>query len=141
MDPPRTSEPNPVADVLKLTPTESVAIQASSPDALEVEASYGPNGSPPPKHFHPSQDEHFEVLAGTMRVRVGKEEHELSAGEEIDIPRGRAHQMWNSGSEPARVRWVTSPGLRTSSGSARSIPCTEKGGWGAMGCRARLPSL
>lgn len=102
-----------MADVLKLTPTESLEVRASTPEALEVEATYGPDGSPPPKHFHPSQDEHFEVLAGTLRVRIDGEERELGAGEEIDIGRGRVHQMWNEGSEPARVRWRTSPGLRT----------------------------
>ena len=33
-------------------------------------------GSPPPAHFHPAQDEHFEVLAG-LTVRAGGEERIL----------------------------------------------------------------
>lgn len=100
-------------DVLKLTPSESLEVRSSSPEALEVEATYGPGGSPPPKHFHPSQDEHFEVLEGALRVRVDGAERELAQGEQIDIPRGSVHQMWNPGSVPARVRWRTSPGGRT----------------------------
>lgn len=100
-------------DVLKLTPSESLEVRSSSPEALEVEATYGPAGSPPPKHFHPSQDEHFEVLSGAIRVRVDGDERELSQGEEIDIPRGSVHQMWNPGGELARVRWRTSPAERT----------------------------
>jgi hypothetical protein len=36
-----------VAEVLKLIPTESVEIRASSAEALEVEATYG-TGEPPP---------------------------------------------------------------------------------------------
>lgn len=48
-----------------------------------------------------------------MRVRVGSEERELEAGAEVEIDRGQVHQMWNPGSEPARVRWVTTPGGRT----------------------------
>ena len=54
-------------DSLKLTPHESVTVVGDSPEALEVEVTWGPEGSPPPKHFHPAQDEHFEVLEGAPR--------------------------------------------------------------------------
>jgi quercetin dioxygenase-like cupin family protein len=98
---------------LKITATESVTIRRSTPEVLEVEATYGPAGKAPPKHFHPSQDEHFEVLAGVMRARVESEERTLSAGDTLDIPRRTPHQMWNPGGEPARVLWQTSPAGRT----------------------------
>lgn len=102
-----------MSEKLSLGPHDSLEIRSSTPDALEVEASYRPGGSPPPAHFHPAQDEHFEVLEGTMRARVDGEERELAPGAEIDIGRGQVHQMWNPGSEPARLRWVTSPAGRT----------------------------
>jgi quercetin dioxygenase-like cupin family protein len=102
-----------MADVLKLTPSESLEVLASGPETLEVEATYGPNGSPPPAHWHPAQDERFEVVAGTLRVRVDGTERDLTPGETIEIGRGSVHQMWNPGAEPARVRWRTSPGGRT----------------------------
>jgi quercetin dioxygenase-like cupin family protein len=98
---------------LKLTPNESLEIRSSNAEALEVEATYGPEGSPPPKHFHPAQDEHFEVLEGTIHARLDGEERTLQQGETIDIPRGTAHQMWNPAPEQARVLWRTSPGGRT----------------------------
>jgi mannose-6-phosphate isomerase-like protein (cupin superfamily) len=98
---------------LKLGPHDSMEIHSSTPEALEVEASYRAGGSPPPAHFHPAQDEHFEVLEGAMRVTVDGEELELATGAEIEIGRGQVHQMWNPGSEPARVRWVTAPAGRT----------------------------
>jgi quercetin dioxygenase-like cupin family protein len=98
---------------LKLTPSESLEIRSSSAEALEVEATYGPGGSPPPKHFHPAQDEHFEVLEGSIHTRVANEERTLAQGEGIEIPRGTVHQMWNPEIGPARVRWRTSPGGRT----------------------------
>lgn len=100
-------------DILKLTPSESLEVRSSTSEALEVEATYGPAGSPPPKHFHPAQDEHFEVLEGAIRTRVDGEERELGPGEQIDIARGRVHQMWNPGSVPARVRWRTAPAGRS----------------------------
>jgi mannose-6-phosphate isomerase-like protein (cupin superfamily) len=102
-----------MGDVLKLGPHDSLEVVSSTEEAFEVEASYRPGGSPPPAHLHPAQDEHFEVLEGAVRVRVGGEERELGAGAEIEIERGQVHQMWNSGSEPARVRWVTTPGGRS----------------------------
>ena len=102
-----------MATQLKLTPSESLEVRQSSPDALEVLATYGAGGSPPPRHSHPRQDEHFEVLEGTIHARVEGEERVLGEGEQIDIPRGALHQMWNPGAEPARVLWRTTPGGRT----------------------------
>ena len=102
-----------MADSLKLTPKESLTVRSSTPDMLEVEAEYGPSGSPPPKHLHPEQDEHFEVLAGELRARVDGEERTLKAGDTLDVPRRTPHQMWNPGGEPARVRWQTRPAGRT----------------------------
>ncbi|MBM3667590.1 MAG: cupin domain-containing protein [Actinobacteria bacterium] len=98
---------------LALTPIQSVTVIRSEPELLEVETEYAADGSPPPKHLHPAQDERFEVLAGTLRVVVDGEERDLATGEEIEIPRGSAHQMWNPGGEIARVRWQTLPAGRT----------------------------
>jgi quercetin dioxygenase-like cupin family protein len=99
--------------VFKLTPHESVRVLEHTPETLEVEGSWGPHGSPPPRHFHPSQDERFEVLDGTLVARVDGEEHRLSRGDVLTIPRGAVHQMWNPGDEPARAIWRTSPAGRT----------------------------
>jgi mannose-6-phosphate isomerase-like protein (cupin superfamily) len=97
----------------KLTPGESVRIVKRSADALEVEGTWGPDGSPPPKHFHPAQDERFEVLEGTLSARVDGEQRALRAGDSLEIPRGAVHQMWNAGAVPVRATWVTSPAGRT----------------------------
>jgi quercetin dioxygenase-like cupin family protein len=97
----------------KLTPSESVTVRKREADVLEVEGSYGPHGKPPPAHHHPAQDEHFEVLAGKLTTKVDGEERVLEQGDTIDISRGTAHQMWNAGDEPARVRWETRPAGRT----------------------------
>lgn len=102
-----------MARTLKLTPTESLEVWSSTPEALEVEATYGPASKAPPRHLHPAQDEHFEVLAGTIRAVVGEEERTLGPGETLDIPRGTPHKMWNPGDEAARVVWRTRPRGRT----------------------------
>jgi quercetin dioxygenase-like cupin family protein len=83
-------------------------------ELLEMAATYKPSSSPPLLHFHPSQDEHFEILEGTMRARIGDEPvRELHAGDSLDIGAGTVHAMWNDGPERARTRWETRPALRT----------------------------
>jgi quercetin dioxygenase-like cupin family protein len=98
---------------LKLGPTTELTVRRSTPEALEVEALYAPGGSPPPKHFHPGQAEHFEVLSGSMRPLVDGHEHTLGAGDTLDIPARAVHQMWNEAGGPARVSWTTTPAGRT----------------------------
>lgn len=102
-----------VSETLALSPTSSVTIRSSTPEELEVDALYEPGGGPPPAHLHPAQDEHFLVLEGRVHVLVNGSERELTEGDEIEIPRGAAHQMWNPGDGRARVSWRTRPGGRT----------------------------
>jgi mannose-6-phosphate isomerase-like protein (cupin superfamily) len=99
----------------KLTPGESVTIRESTDELLKVEGRWAASGSAPPKHFHPAQDEQFEVLEGELAFRVGGEQRTLAAGESMEIPRGVAHQVWNEGETPARAIWQTRPAGRTES--------------------------
>jgi mannose-6-phosphate isomerase-like protein (cupin superfamily) len=98
---------------LQLTPDEDVEVVSVDADALVVEATYAPGGESPPAHRHPRQDEHFEVLAGALRVHLGGEVRDYRQGDSFDVPRGTTHRMSNEGSVPARVRWTTSPAGRT----------------------------
>jgi Cupin domain len=83
-------------DTLRLTSSWSVTIKSSTPEALEVEASYGPGGSAPPKHYHPSRDEHFEVSSGAVRVCIEGKERALEPGETVDVPRGTGRNRGHS---------------------------------------------
>jgi len=96
-----------------LTRSERVTVRRHDGEVLEVEASYGPGGKPPPAHLHPAQDERFEVLEGSLQTRVDGVERTLGPGETLEIPRGAAHQMWNASGAPTRVRWETRPAGRT----------------------------
>ena len=98
---------------LKLGPGSTLTVREASTEVLEVEAVYDPAGSPPPAHLHPAQAEHFEVLEGSLTARVGGNERVLEVGDTLDIPAGTVHQMWNAGSNPARVTWRTAPAGRT----------------------------
>lgn len=86
-------------------------IVALDDDLLEMEATYPGSGDLPPEHFHPRQDERFEVLEGTVRAIVDGTERLVEAGETFEVPAGTRHQM--TGESPARVNWQVRPALRT----------------------------
>jgi quercetin dioxygenase-like cupin family protein len=98
---------------LRLSPNSTLTVRHADADVLEVEARYDPGGGPPPAHYHPAQDERFEVVEGEMHVRVEGDERVLRTGDTLEIPRGTVHEMWNAGSEPARLVWQTTPAGRT----------------------------
>jgi hypothetical protein len=83
-------------------------ILSEAPDALVMEASYPGDAPFPPEHFHPSQEERFEVLEGTMIARVEGEERTFDT---LTVPAGTVHTMRADG--PARMRWEVRPALRT----------------------------
>ena len=62
---------------------------------LELEAHYKPGSQYPPEHFHPRQDEHFEVFKGNVDVRLNGVQRTYSAGQSFDIPRGTVHTSRN----------------------------------------------
>ncbi len=96
-----------------LTPHESVEIVNADTRALEVNGTWAPGGTAPPKHFHPAQAERFEIHEGVLRARVDGVEHELAEGDSLHVPAGAVHQMWNEGDVPARATWRTEPAGRT----------------------------
>ncbi len=80
----------------------------------EQRVEYGPDSPFPPVHFHPSQDEHFEVESGEMVFIIDGEKVVVSAGSSIDIPRGTPHKARNATNVSSVVRWETRPALRSS---------------------------
>lgn len=87
----------------------------SRADTLVMEACFAPHrpAANPVLHYHPAQDEHFEVLDGVLAVEQAGVARTYGAGERFDVPRGTAHRMHNPGDGPARVRWEVRPALRT----------------------------
>ena len=93
---------------------EFLVTGASSQGALhEIRATYAPESPLAVAHFHPAQDERFEVLEGELLFVVDGNERRVGAGETLDIPRGSVHQVRNPGTFPAVADWQTRPALRT----------------------------
>jgi quercetin dioxygenase-like cupin family protein len=66
-----------------------------------------PYGSSPPLHFHHKEDEVFHVLEGELRVRLQDQEHRLSAGEIVLIPKGTPHSYRIESAKGARCLSMT----------------------------------
>ena len=89
------------------------AAQDTGGELLEVESVYTkPTPSRPPSHYHPRQEERFEVLAGRLNVLVDGQERTLEEGEVLILPPGVPHEMW-AAEAGARVNWQTRPALKT----------------------------
>ena len=77
--------------------------------ALTVCESLPAPGEGPPLHAHPREDEILYLLDGRLRVRLGDELSEASAGAFVFIPRGLRHTWQNAGDGPARLLFAFAP--------------------------------
>ena len=80
-------------------------------EVLEVEARYRGDAPLAQSHFHPTQDEHFEVLSGRIHAVIAGEERWFDEGGTFDVPAGTPHQMAAEG--PTVLKWEVRPALRT----------------------------
>ena len=82
-------------------------------ELLEMEATYVPHSPQPPLHYHPHQEEQFEVLRGTFRARIGDAEHTYQTGDTFTVPPNTPHWMHNVSDEEGRLRWEIRPALNS----------------------------
>ena len=68
-----------------------------------------PQGAVPVAHVHPSTEEVFRVVEGSVRFVVEGEERWLRAGESVRVPAGHAHVAQNPSDLPAHVQVEMSP--------------------------------
>lgn len=87
--------------------------QDTGGEMLEVESIYTkPSPSRPPVHYHPRQEERFEVLSGELHTLISGEERTFTEGEILVIPPRIPHSMWAQ-EGGTRVNWRTCPALKT----------------------------
>lgn len=99
---------------LRLGEAQVLRIVTSEPEALELESTWTHPTKKPPRHFHPHQDEHFEVLEGELVVELDRQPvRVLRSGDALDVPRGVAHRMWSASPDRTRATWRVTPRLRT----------------------------
>jgi mannose-6-phosphate isomerase-like protein (cupin superfamily) len=86
-------------------------IESLDEELLAMQAHYVGDAPLAQAHYHPSQDEHFEVLSGRIHAVIDGDEVWYDQGEKFDIPAGTSHQMAAEG--PTVMRWEVRPALRT----------------------------
>ncbi len=82
-------------------------------ELLEFELVLEPRATAAPAHIHARQEEHVEVIAGAVQLRLGGKERRLSGGDALTLPAGVPHSLWNDGDSEARLLVRVKPGLRT----------------------------
>src|SRR3954471_7263307 len=92
---------------------------------LEGEARYRGDAPLAQAHYHPSQDEHFEVLEGKIHAVIDGVEQWYDKGEGFDVPAGVSRQMAAEG--PTRLRCKVRPALRTAEFFERFYDALDNG--------------
>lgn len=80
---------------------------------LEMVSTYHAKSAEPASHYHPYQEEEFNVLSGELTVKIHGHTRKLRAGDMIHIPKNTVHSMWNSTNEKAVVNWKVKPAMDT----------------------------
>ncbi|MGM9508411.1 cupin domain-containing protein [Larkinella sp. GY13] len=80
---------------------------------LELITTYEAHSKEPMAHYHPHQDEYFEVLQGALTVRLGGDLQTLQPGDKIQIRKNTVHSMWNATDDKTVVAWKTIPAMDT----------------------------
>jgi len=81
-------------------------------EAVVFETFVQPDGFVAAAHVHPKQEERFEVLSGTLGLRMGGQEIAAAPGETVTIPAGTPHRFWNAGEDEVRFRCEVRPALQ-----------------------------
>jgi quercetin dioxygenase-like cupin family protein len=82
-------------------------------EMLELDLFARPGGFVAAAHVHPNQEERFEVVSGTLAIRVDGEERILEPGDVAVVPAGRPHAWWNAGRDEVHIKGEIRPALRT----------------------------
>jgi len=77
-----------------------------------IEAIVRPDGAVAAAHVHPSQEERFEVLRGSVGFKVGRDKRIAGPGERLTVPPGTPHKFWNAGKDDAHFICEVRPALQ-----------------------------
>jgi len=106
---------NEAPETFTLPGGSSFAIRTSATETngerVELEITLPPGAAGPPPHFHPRQEEQWQVLEGALDVQVDGSWRTLRAGESASVPAGHVHTLRNRTNETVRVLDIHIPAL------------------------------
>ena len=76
-----------------------------------AEVTVAPNGAVAAAHVHPAQSERFEVISGTLEMKLGRDKVTASAGDVVVVEPGAPHRFRNAGDEEVRFVVEVRPSL------------------------------
>ena len=80
--------------------------------AVVIETFVQPNGFVAAAHLHPSQEERFEVLSGSVGFKIGRKKLVAGPGQRLTVPAGTPHKFWNAGDDVAHFVCEVRPALQ-----------------------------
>ena len=80
--------------------------------AVVIETFVQPNGFVAAAHVHPSQEERFEVLRGSVGFKIGRKKLVAGPGQRVTVPARTAHKFWNAGDDEAHFVCEVRPALQ-----------------------------
>lgn len=93
--------------------TIQITGEETNGELLEMKAVYPAHSDRPPFHYHPYQEEHFQVLKGKFRTKIGDVEYTYETGEQFDVPINTPHWMYNVSDEEGCLLWQVRPAMKT----------------------------
>ena len=81
-------------------------------EAVVIETFVEPDGFVAAAHVHPSQEERFQVLRGTVGFKIGRTEQVAGPGTHVTVPPGTPHRFWNAGDDVAQFVCEIRPALQ-----------------------------
>ena len=109
----------------KITFTQTAA--DTDGELLAFDMTLSADGHVPGAHVHPSQEERFEIVSGTMKFRMNGKKIVAGPGETVVVPAGARHKFANGGDEPAVVRCEVRPALRMEDLLETTVRLAEEG--------------
>jgi quercetin dioxygenase-like cupin family protein len=115
-EPRETIVSGPEKKVLDLRPIFGLRATITTPSAdtdgayFEIDDVLEPGGHTT-NHYHPAQEETFQVLDGTLEIFRDGDWHRVPAGESSTVPRGTTHAFRNASGTPVRFLNTHRPAL------------------------------
>jgi quercetin dioxygenase-like cupin family protein len=81
-------------------------------ECVEIEVFVQPGGVVAAAHVHPFQTERFEILGGTIGMKVGRKKIRARYGDVLTVEPGTAHRFWNAGDDELHFVCVVKPALQ-----------------------------
>jgi mannose-6-phosphate isomerase-like protein (cupin superfamily) len=100
----------------------------SNGELVAIDLELPPGGRVPGRlHLHPRQEERFDVVSGTMKFRIKREQVLAGAGDAVTVPPGVPHDFANDGDESALVRVEIRPALKMEQLFETAVALAEQG--------------